>query len=266
MLMVDDEQIYEFVVNRVQLDNTAQLDPLFPVVLKPKCTAGENPHNHETMEGVDPVIQFYLSMRTGIPKITYITMFEFLIKEIELKMEINHLMSILDFLSDYNDQSNAGIYSSHAIFHDKHAVKSSQSEFEEYDVGDTEKDLHLETWRLSNVESQEDIVYIEKYKGSPIVILISVFMFSQVKAKEQGKSRGAQIMERVGSLGLNLTSINDAPLTLNALEIPNVYGPYYIVQNQLMDHYMSNIKANVIRLLGSSDLIGNPINLTRTLG
>ena len=132
MLIVDNEQIMEFVVNRLQLDNTAQQDPLFPVVIKPKCTAGENQHNHETMEGVDPVIQFYLSMRTGIPKITYITMFEFLIQELELKMEINHLMSILEFLSEYNDQSNAGIYSSHAIFHDKHA-KATESEFDEHD-------------------------------------------------------------------------------------------------------------------------------------
>jgi vacuolar protein sorting-associated protein 13A/C len=33
-----------------------------------------------------------------------------------------------------------------------------------------------------------------------------------------------------------------------------------------MEHYMSNIKTNVVKLLGSSDLIGNPVNFVNTLG
>jgi hypothetical protein len=55
-------------------------------------------------------------MKTNIPNVTYITMFEFLLQELEMRMEINHLMAILEFLTEYNAQSDVGIYSNHAIF------------------------------------------------------------------------------------------------------------------------------------------------------
>lgn len=38
------------------------------------------------------------------------------------------------------------------------------------------------------------------------------------------------------------------------------------MQGQLVNHYTSNIKSNVVKLLGSSDLIGNPVNFVNTLG
>ncbi len=55
MLNTASEQIMEACINRIQIDNTVDIEPLFPVVLKPRCTAGENPHNHDTMEGVEPL-------------------------------------------------------------------------------------------------------------------------------------------------------------------------------------------------------------------
>lgn len=80
-------------------------------------------------------------------------------------------------------------------------------------------------------------MYIEKYKGSPIRVLISIFKASggtSKASKSKTENKGADILDRLGGLGLNLTSINDAPLSLNALEISNVYGPINIVNNQLL--------------------------------
>jgi hypothetical protein len=51
----DSENVVELLLNRIQLDNTAEPEPLFPVVLKPNCSVGEKAHNHEKMEGVEPV-------------------------------------------------------------------------------------------------------------------------------------------------------------------------------------------------------------------
>jgi hypothetical protein len=98
--------------------------------MKPRCTAQGQEHNHWTMENVDPIFQYYLSMKTNIPNVTYITMFEFLLQEIELKMEINHLMSIMEFVSDYNAKSNVGIRSTHAIFYDYEKAATMDDEGE----------------------------------------------------------------------------------------------------------------------------------------
>ena len=49
------------------------------------------------MENVDPFLQFYYSVRTDIPNVRYINMLEFLVKEVELHVEIVHLMSVVKF-------------------------------------------------------------------------------------------------------------------------------------------------------------------------
>jgi hypothetical protein len=173
MLNTPTELIMEACVNRIQVDNTSDKDPLFPVVLKPRCTAGENPHNHETMEGIEPLFQFYMSMKTSIPNVTYITMYEFLLQELEIRMEINHLAQVLEFISDYNAQSNIGIYSSHPVFCEPASRDKSQSFTIDEELKEDENTLH--TWRTSNIKSEVGTVYIGKYKGSPMKMLISIF-------------------------------------------------------------------------------------------
>lgn len=71
------------------------------------------------MENVDPFLQVYYSVRTDIPNITYINMLEFLVKEIELQVELGHLMSVVRWASAFNGKFNAGLTSSHQIFGDE---------------------------------------------------------------------------------------------------------------------------------------------------
>ena len=55
MLSTETEQIIEMAIDRMQLDNMAEMEPLFPVVLKPRCTGPETEHNHESMVNVKPL-------------------------------------------------------------------------------------------------------------------------------------------------------------------------------------------------------------------
>ena len=53
---------------------------------------------------------------------------------------------------------------------------------------------------------------------------------------------------------------------MNALEIDNVYGSQNVIQELLSEHYSSNIKSNVLKIIGSTDLLGNPTDFVNTLG
>ena len=55
-------------------------------------------------------------------------------------------------------------------------------------------------------------------------------------------------------------------MTLNALEIENVYGSDAVVKELLQNHYTSNLKTNLLKLIGSTDLLGNPTDFVNTLG
>lgn len=67
-------------------------------------------------------------------------------------------------------------------------------------------------------------------------------------------------------MGIKLTSLNQAPIRLLPLEIKNVFGNQLEVQEQLTAHYYNSIRSNILRVLGSSDLIGNPYKLIDNLG
>jgi vacuolar protein sorting-associated protein 13A/C len=45
-----------------------------------------------------------------------------------------------------------------------------------------------------------------------------------------------------------------------------VYGPYYVIQDALIEHYKTNLRRNTIKVLGSSDMIGNPVAFVAALG
>ena len=91
------------------------------MILKPKCTYLGKPHDHFKNPGdsveerkaeeskeeskkkeqqpvdVEPTFQIYTSIKTNIPNVQYINLFEFLLKELELKIELDHLMSIFEW-------------------------------------------------------------------------------------------------------------------------------------------------------------------------
>jgi len=70
----------------------------------------------------------------------------------------------------------------------------------------------------------------------------------------------------LSNIGFALTTVEDAPITLNALEIQNVIGTTSDIIFILQEQYTSRLKKNLFRILGSTSLIGNPIMLANSMG
>eukprot|EP01045_Picozoa_sp_COSAG04_P034937 COSAG04_NODE_7859_length_1056_cov_0.681296_1_plen_351_part_11 len=68
-----------------------------------------------------------------------------------------------------------------------------------------------------------------------------------------------------GILGLAVANIQSTPIKLNCLKLENVFS----TQKQLMvgvtDHYTRQVVLELYKILGSADLIGNPIGLVTNL-
>lgn len=73
-------------------------------------------------------------------------------------------------------------------------------------------------------------------------------------------------LKTISSMGLALNDIDEAPLKQNALYLNNVFGDYDDVVAQLRNHHTSKLKWNVLKLIGASNLLGNPINFVNALG
>ena len=111
----------------------------------------------------------------------------------------------------------------------------SDNETSEEEEEETQKRNQLQTWRSNLIGDNLNTIYIERFKGSPLSIEVSIF--KQTRAIDGGDdARGginkAAILDLLGNLGLQFTTITGAPLRLNALEIKNVYGSQAIVTEQ----------------------------------
>jgi len=149
ILQKSDEIIYEMSLDRMQIDNQSQQEPIFPVVLKPRCTVpADQEHDHFStpLFNVDPIMQFYVSMKTNIPNVTYITLFEFLVKELELKVELEHMNAMIEYGSAFAEKFSTGITDTHNIFIEQAAKKKEKQRessvadsmmFESQDIEDT---------------------------------------------------------------------------------------------------------------------------------
>lgn len=65
---------------------------------------------------------------------------------------------------------------------------------------------------------------------------------------------------------LYFSTFEDMPFQMNALNIQNIFGEDKDVMSQLMTHHKETFKYNMFRLLGSSNMIGNPTKFFSGLG
>ena len=77
-------------------------------------------------------------------------------------------------------------------------------------------------------------IYIEKYRGSPLAIRISLIKQGKISEKEMDD---LAFYRAITNLGLTITSLENAPLEINALQIDNVYGDKTEVVTQFKGYY-----------------------------
>jgi vacuolar protein sorting-associated protein 13A/C len=73
-------------------------------------------------------------------------------------------------------------------------------------------------------------------------------------------------LKTVSSLGLFISSFDEAPIKLNALIVENIFGDKNEVIDQIKKHHTEKLLQNVLKFIGASNLIGNPVNFVNALG
>lgn len=115
-------------------------------------------------------------------------------------------------------------------------------------------------WNTDEIILSKWKIYIEKYESSPLELVISFY-----SAMKKNKTRTG-FMNMLTNFGLALTTVEDAPISINAVEITNVMGNTSDIMFILQEQYISRVKKNLFWILGSTSLIGNPIMLANSFG
>jgi vacuolar protein sorting-associated protein 13A/C len=106
-------------------------------------------------------------------------------------------------------------------------------------------------------------VYIERFHCSPLLMRISLVKHGKF---EQSAMTDGAFYKTITNLGLSITSLENAPLRVNAFEIQQVYGDKSEITEQFKGYYKQQIKRNVLSFVGASNLLGNPVGFMDQVG
>lgn len=168
-------------------------------MMKPKCLEGDKAHDHHTMQGVDPVFQFYMHTKLNVPNISYYEIIEWLVKELEVKMELDHIFSITEWVFAFQAAMNTSLTSISPVF--KAAKRIEGLDVLEAGLDESGMvDEKVPYWRDEEIlKADEKTIYVKSYKGSPLCLELSLFKQTgtsedETKKKEISASPGSKIV------------------------------------------------------------------------
>ena len=122
-------------------------------------------------------------------------------------------------------------------------------------------EISLETFQWQNqiIWPSGGGIFINQIMLSPFKICISFTTF----ADSSSKLFSSTIFKAIGCAATNL---DDAEIILNGLELFNCFDSPYGISMKLLSHYKQSIAISVFKILGSLNLIGNPVGLFNSIG
>lgn len=122
-----------------------------------------------------------------------------------------------------------------------------------------------EKWEKVNLKEKNTSIYIKSFEATELNIDVSFIarFRSNVKFTSDQIVRNHNFFQ---SIGLALSTIENAPIRIKKLQLKNVFGSQNDIGYLFSDYYSSSIKKNVILIIGSTGVLGNPVNLMRTIG
>lgn len=113
--------------------------------------------------------------------------------------------------------------------------------------------------------SESSDIYFEALHLQPTLTNLSFVRTERVNAEDKISNGQNTLMFFFNVLTMALGNINDAPIKLNALFLENIRVPTPILLESIQTHYGQSFFYQLHKILGSADVIGNPVGLFNNL-
>ena len=213
---------------------------------------GEN-NDKESETEITPFIQFLITkiftqdLKTMAESIVY-TQFDLTIQEFACKIDQYTLANLLNIINEFMK-----------------LLDFTQK---------LEKESMKEDIKLLNEKTSDRIKNSIKNKNTSKVLINYLFLSSlkinltiRLNLSELYTSGFPKIITRVlGSIGNSLTRFTDIPLVFTEKGFENIYTSLYDIFWIIIEEYKHKGTKQILKIIGSSDLIGNPVKLLDGIG
>lgn len=232
-LRYNESEIYQTAsvkLKWIQIDNQLY-SCIYPVVLFPTVI-----QNNKYDLNRHPVFSTSVArLKDDAHGVTYIKFATMLLQELSIQVDEDFLWALLDFSKIPG------------------AAWSSDSQEDQL------WDKNMEIPEPPTIRSMNDL-YFEALHLQPLQFNISFVRTEKVGAEDTMNSQNALSLA-TDILTMAIGNINDAPVRLSALMLENIRTPVpYLVQN-ITEHYKQAFLYQLYKVLGSADVLGNPMGL-----
>eukprot|EP00834_Sanchytrium_tribonematis_P001913 NODE_51_length_31136_cov_0.357670.p1 type:complete len:2508 gc:universal NODE_51_length_31136_cov_0.357670:12169-4646(-) len=98
----------------------------------------------------------------------------------------------------------------------------------------------------NETEQEPSMMYMELFQINPMLLHVSF---------EKGES--GNVLNALSAF----INVHDAEIKLNALIMEKIHGNFDVISNQLVEHYTQSGMSQLYKVVGSVDMLGNPIKL-----
>lgn len=285
----NDASDFSAIVSRIQVDNQLS-DAITPVILSP--TKAKSPQ---------PVLRLHLRSRSLLSQ-TNLNCYETLqliVQELDLQLEQQTVLAIWEMVKGWVHERHESLYNinKNSFSQSLTPLKAinNTKDYTFYQDIDQEEFVRMIQSDISGVGASKESdlkrlidddhvskVYVDDFKIFPIKInvtfLINPTYIMKRYRKEQRDDLSSDsayglystlslFLWQLGAVVLDLTSsISNAPIFFNGFEAPHLFKTQHDVTRIIQEHYLHSALGQLYKIVGSLDVVGNPIALISSLG
>lgn len=235
-----DEESQQMRITYLNIDNTLDHQPIFPVILTPSTNS-----EHLDDSGLK-MVDIYSTKASNESNISAYNMISFDVKPMTIKIEEAIIPGVMRMVKHYNNDS--------AIL--KHVFESKFSilrkELDDNYGNETFKIMVKENWLNKKGDEDSQQIYVNNLGISQININFSF-------QKEYGSKMNKKLFKGVmGFVSLLLTNIDGADFSFDPIVHTGSPAPMNSLKNIITMEYKNDAIVNTYRALGSLNFLGNP--------
>ncbi|CAK68476.1 unnamed protein product (macronuclear) [Paramecium tetraurelia] len=218
-----NKAIFQCKLTALQIDNTSQLHPLFPVLLTLLPTG--------KVKQQFPILNVLIQMNLQAKKLQLIEKFSLETNRLAIKINDAILKTILKTINKMIQ------------IRDNQQQKLQQK----FD------------WKLCPLPDKLIPTYFGSIAIYPIIIQVTV----QWSNKKDQDANNSMFTSLLSGVGFQLASVDEAEIALKGIQMDDVFDSIHGLSIKLTQRYLSNIQYQLPAILGSLAVIGNPTKLLK---
>ena len=125
---------------------------------------------------------------------------------------------------------------------------------------------NITEWETIQFRTSNAWVYCKELKISHINIIMTFSMSNYAESSTKEYSEDVNVEVMIKALGITFLNIDESPLKITGLKLEGVFESQEGLSNILLTHIMDQNRKNIAKIVGSLDIIGNPVSLFSNVG